>query len=341
MPSQKKESTIFRQWAMLHCLSASKQQTQDIHQRLASEHHIFVSENTVLRDLKSLESAGLPIERTDGKPINWYIKKEWKDKLGGMTDAEALMIFLAAQHLQHALPCTLLQPLQDLQSLAQKNLNAKQQQTTPNNHAQWLSKIRIIPAQQPQLIPTINLDVQRLLTQALLDNQPITARYKGYELTKLSPLALVVRGNVLYLAATCNEESEVKHFALHRFDSVELLYGETLNQPADFDIDRLLASGWGHFIDSERQQEIRLVCWCDTALKNHLVEMPLAKGQWFDFKNPVNGRYQLTVTLPYTWQLRMWLLSQGSRVQVQQPEWLRKEMREELERTLAAYQDPV
>ncbi|MEN9429486.1 MAG: hypothetical protein RJA86_345, partial [Pseudomonadota bacterium] len=38
MPSSKKETTIFRQWAMLHCLSSQYQETQTIHQRLANEH---------------------------------------------------------------------------------------------------------------------------------------------------------------------------------------------------------------------------------------------------------------------------------------------------------------
>ena len=32
-----------------------------------------------------------------------YEKKDWQDKIGGMTDAEALMIVLAAKHLQQAL----------------------------------------------------------------------------------------------------------------------------------------------------------------------------------------------------------------------------------------------
>ena len=265
MPSTKKETTIFRQWAMLHCLSSHYQETQTIHQRLANEHLIEVHENTVLRDLKSLERAGLPLDRTDTKPINWRIKKEWQNKIGGMTDAEALMIVLAAKHLQQALPATLTTALQDLLALAQKNLNAKHQQKD-NHHAQWLNKIRIIPSQQPQVIPTIKADIQAILTTALLDNQPVSAVYKGQKLQKLSPLALVVRGNVLYLAATRDEKAEVKHFALHRFQSVALLFGEALNQPVAFDIDTLLAQGWGDFQDAIEEKIIKLQCWCDKRL---------------------------------------------------------------------------
>ena len=336
MPSTKKETTIFRQWAMLHCLSSHYQETQTIHQRLAHEHLIEVHENTVLRDLKSLERAGLPLERTDTKPINWRIKKEWQDKIGGMTDAEALMIVLAAKHLQQALPATLTTALQDLLALAQKSLNAKHQQKD-HHHAQWLNKIRIIPAQQPQMIPTIKTDIQAILTEALLNNQPVSAVYKGCELAKLSPLALIVRGNVLYLAASRDEEVEVKHFALHRFDSVTLLYGEAFNQTIGFDIDTLLAQGWGDFQDAIAEKIIKLQCWCEKGLKDHLVEMPLTQKQWIDFANPVNGCYLLTVSLPYTWQLYQWLLSQGSRLQVVKPEWLRDKMCQEVKDMLENY----
>ena len=336
MPSSKKETTIFRQWAMLHCLSAQYQETQTIHQRLSNEHLIEVHENTVLRDLKLLESAGLPLERTDTKPINWRIKKEWQDKIGGMTDAEALMIVLAAKHLQQALPATLTTTLQDLLVLAQKNLNAKHQQKD-NHHAKWLDKIRVIPSQQPQLVPHIKADIQAVLTEALLNNQPVSAVYKGCELAKLSPLAVIVRGHVLYLAATRDDETEVKHFALHRFESVKLLYGEVFNQPDNFDVDVLLAQGWGDFQENINQKMIRLECWCDWDLKNHLVEMPLTKKQWIDFANPANGRYVLKAALPYTWQLLQWLLSQGSKIEVIKPVWLREKLHQEIQAMLKNY----
>jgi predicted DNA-binding transcriptional regulator YafY len=285
-----------------------------------------------LRDLKSLEKAGLPIERIDGKPINWRIKKDWQDKLGGMTDAEALMIVLADKYLEQALPSTLTKSLAALSTLAKKNLNTKKQQYS----AQWLNKVRVIPAQQPQLIPDVAPDIKELLTKALLGKEVIEAVYKA-NILKLSPLALVLRGQVLYLAATRDDEAEVKHFALHRFESVKLLYGEIFNQPANFDVDVLLAQGWGDFQENIHQKMISLECWCDWDLKNHLVEMPLTKKQWIDFANPVNGRYMLKTALPYTWQLKQWLLSQGSKIEVVKPLWLREKLHEEVQIMLKNY----
>ena len=66
--------------------------------------------------------------------------------------------------------------------------------------------------------------------------------------------------------------------------------------------------------------------------------MRLADNQWLDFKKPVNGRYWLKVELPYTWQLKQWLLSQGSRIEVIKPVWLREELTEEIVTMLKNYQ---
>ena len=203
---------------------------------------------------------------------------------------------------------------------------------------QWLSKIRVIAAQQPQLAPVIQDNIKNTISQALIENQVIKAQYNDYHFL-LSPLALVMRGQVLYLAVIdCKEPDKVKHFALHRFNDAEIAYGEPFYNPANFSIDKLLEEGWGHFQHQHDEKMICLECWCDVDLKKHLAEMRLADNQWIDFANPVNGRYWLNVKLPYTWQLKQWLLSQGSRIEVVNPVWLRAELTEEIAETLKNYQ---
>lgn len=333
MPSQKKYETLLRQWMLLKILSPYKQTTQQIHQRLI-EQNVIVDENTTLRDLKKLEEVGLPINSTDTKPINWSIKKEWQDKIVGMTDGEALLALLVKEYLRDVLPITMTKQLDDLFAMAQKKLNTHH----ANQANQWFNKIRVIAAQQPQLAPIIQDNIKHTITQALIDNQVIRAKYKGYD-SLLSPLALVMRGQVIYLAAIdFNEPDKVKHFALHRFNDAEIAYGEPFYSPENFNIDTLLKEGWGHFQHQQDEKKIRLECWCDPNLKNYLEEMPLADNQWLDFTNPVNGRYWLKVYLPYTWQLKQWLLSQGSRIEVLKPVWLREALQEEIQAMLNYYQ---
>ncbi len=333
MPSQKTYETLLRQWALLKCLSSYNQTTQQVHKKLIAQ-GIVINENTTLRDLRKLEEVGLPVKSTDTKPINWCIQKEWQDRVGGMTDNEALLVLLVKEYLQEILPSTMTKQLNELFVMAEKKLNTHQ----ANQANQWLSKIRVIAAQQPQLAPTIQDNIKQTITQALIDNQVIRATYKGYE-SLLSPLALVMRGQTLYLAVVKGDDvTQVKHFALHRFDDVEIAYGEPFYQPENFNIDTLLKEGWGHFQHQQDEKMIRLECWCHVDLKRHLAEMRLADNQWLDFKKPVNGRYWLKVELPYTWQLKQWLLSQGSRIEVIKPVWLREELTEEIVTMLKNYQ---
>lgn len=332
MPSKKSHTTISRQWHLLQVLSTQKKTTQQLHKKLM-EQGFIVDENTTLRDLRQLEEVGLPVESTNTKPINWYIKKEWQDRIGGMTDGEALLTLLVRNYLYDILPITMTKQLDDVFVMAEKKLN-----TRPTQQAnQWLSKIRVIAAQQPQIAPIINENIKNIISQALIDNQVICARYKGYEFL-LSPLSLVMRGQVLYLAAIDGDDLQhVKHFALHRFDEVKRAYGEPFYCPENFNIDELLQEGWGHFRHQDDEQMIRLACWCDADLKNHLSEVRLAESQWIDFAKPVNGRYYLTANLHYTWQLKQWLLSQGSKIEVVKPVWLREALQEEIQAMLNNY----
>ncbi|MCB1659308.1 MAG: WYL domain-containing transcriptional regulator [Pseudomonadales bacterium] len=333
MPSQKIHEALLRQWALLKCLSSYNQTTQQVHQKLI-EQGIEISERTVLRDLQQLEEAGLPVKSTDSKPFNWRIEKEWQDRVGGMTESEALLALLVKEYLQEILPSTMTKQLNELFVMAEKKLNTHH----ANQASQWFTKVRVIAAQQSQLPPSIEDNIKNTISQALIDNQVIRTTYKGYE-SLLSPLALVMRGQVIYLAATdFNEPDKVKHFALHRFNDAEIAYGEPFYNPANFSIDKLLEEGWGHFQHQHDEKMIRLECWCHVDLKRHLAEMRLADNQWLDFKKPVNDRYWLKVDLPYTWQLKQWLLSQGSRIEVIKPVWLREELTEEIVTMLKNYQ---
>ena len=119
MPSQKTHQTLLRQWALLKCLYPYYQTTQQIHQKLIAQ-GIEISERTVLRDLEQLEEVGLPVKSTDTKPINWCIQKDWQDRVGGMTDGEALLALLVKEYLQEILPSTMTKQLNELFVMAEK-----------------------------------------------------------------------------------------------------------------------------------------------------------------------------------------------------------------------------
>lgn len=337
MPSNDKTGAVLRQWAVIQCLTSSNQTTQQIHRLLETRFGIYVKENTVLRDLKTLHDAGLAIDRIEAKPLNWKLKKEFAARLGRMSEAEALMVVMAADHLRQALPFHLGDSLQTVVNQARDMLDRpRYKRLSGQIQAQWLEKVRVVSPQQPQIPPTVDEDVRQRMIDALLNEYPVSVIYKGVKLKRLSPLALVVRGGALYLAAARDDEPEVKRFALHRFESVEPLLTKAFVRPVDFDIDDLLRHGWADF-QSEGDGDVSLVLWCRRELKNHLWEMRLSENQWITPVQVTEGWYKVTANLPCTWQLRGWLLSQGESVQVREPYWLREEIKASLKAAAGVY----
>lgn len=339
MPRNDKTSTINRQWAVIQCLTASNQTTQQIHQQLLTRFDVHVEENTVLRDLKTLHAAGLAIERVEAKPLNWRLTKEFAARLGNMSEAEALLIVMADDYLRQALPVHGESSMQSVVTQARELLDRRRGSgLTGHRHAQWLDKVRVVLPQQPQIPPGVDEGVRKALIEALLDEYPVSVRYKSVDLKRISPLALVVRGGVLYVAATRDDDPEVKHFALHRMQSVQPMLTKSFNRPPGFDIDTLLRSGWGDFQD-EGDGDIALELWCRRGLKDHLWEMRLSEDQWITPEPVAEGWYKVTANVPCTWQLRKWLLSQGEQVLVRGPVWLRDEIKATLKAAAGIYED--
>lgn len=76
----------------------------------------------------------------------------------------------------------------------------------------------------PMLAPVIAEQVLEEIQTALLLDEQIAASYQGMsemvlEL-RLHPLGLVTRGSVVYLVATANDYSDIRLYALHRFQNV-------------------------------------------------------------------------------------------------------------------------
>lgn len=164
----------------------------------------------------------------------------------------------------------------------------------------------------------------------MLNNKQIKAFYQpaGADRPKeyrLHPLGLILRGAVVYLAASAWSYSDVQLYALHRFSSVEILE-EAVRIPEGFDLDQALAKGLAEF--ANRGEPIRLEIRCSEGVAAFLAETPLAADQ--QMKPEAGGWTRLTATVNDTWQLHWWLLGQGAGIEVIGPAGLREGIRNEL-----------
>ncbi|MHB8425707.1 MAG: helix-turn-helix transcriptional regulator, partial [Gammaproteobacteria bacterium] len=301
-----------------------KRSPAEIRARLR-EHGYRTDVRSVQRDLESLVGR-LPIEADRrSKPYGWHWSKVARPlNLPRMTTAEAVTHRLVGMFLRDLLPGSVLQALNPQMQAAEKVLA-----TLPHGGLRdWSRKVRLLPPGQPLIAPQVKPAVLAQLYEALLINRRVRARYRpvgeaGPRLYKeLSPLGLVLRGQVLYMLCAVADYTDVLQFAAHRFYEVTLL-DTPVNRPNGFDLDAYIQA---NSFDFPKGQSIPLDVLFRKNLAVHVQETPLSKDQAIEPFDDTRVRVRATVN--DTGQLRWWLLSFGARVEVMGPPKLRAEMRE-------------
>ena len=182
----------------------------------------------------------------------------------------------------------------------------------------------------PLLPPKIAERVLETVQAALLADEQLDALYQrpGSDAPlrqRLHPLALVQRGPITYLIATAFHYDDLRLYAVHRIYEA-MLTGEPAQRPPDFDLNGYIASGALQFGSGE---SIQLKAWVSEELAHILAETRLSVDM--QLVSDGNGK-TLSATVPDTWQLRWWVLSQGEAIEVLAP----TELREEIAATLSA-----
>ncbi len=140
----------------------------------------------------------------------------------------------------------------------------------------------------------------------------------------------IQRGPVAYLVATAFDYADPRLYALHRITRPRLI-ATPRNVPAGFEVEKYLQSGALGFGGGD---PLVLRAHVSAELAYYLAETPLATDQ--QLKARGEG-YELKATVVDSWQLRFWILSQGSSLRVLSPAPLRRSIESELEAALAAY----
>jgi len=135
-------------------------------------------------------------------------------------------------------------------------------------------------------------------------------------------LGLIMRGPVSYLVAIAWDYTDVRLYALHRFKKAAIL-DQPANIPSGFNLDEAIADGLANFANAG--ERIRLELRCAEWIATYLDETQLSADQ--EIKDDADGWKRLTATVSDTWQLRWWLMGQGSGIEVCAPQRLRDEIK--------------
>jgi len=325
MPRSDSASTLARQWELLKQLPAGPPgiTTRALVDKL-SERGYAISKRSVERDLHDLSRVFPLVCNDKGVPHGWHWMKGASLDLPALGVADALSLRLLEEYLQSLLPASILGVLRPRFEEATRKL---EQLGDTNSIAGWADKVRVVPPTLPLLPPVIKAGVLEAVQEALLQGRQLKCNYRSASGKKsnrrLHPLALVQRGSVSYLVATTIEIDDVRLYALHRMQRAETTEDKT-ERPKDFNIDDYIATGALQFGNGKT---LRLRASIDEELANQLNETPLSEDMRIVERTE---DYLLTATVADSWQLRWWLLSWGSAVEVLGPQRLREEIKRQI-----------
>ena len=333
---RKATDTTLRHLATLKCIPVyprTKSTSEIVRELVAMSAEYDVTARSVQRSLDVLSTVFPITSEKRGRTNHWC----WTDahaltQIPAMDEQAAFVLRLASEHLKPLMPNSALRHLEPYFKHAERVLR-------DTRLGRWLDRARLIdpgPALKP---PTIRDEVQEAVYAALMDNRRLAVNYANRKGSKpqrieLNPLGIVVRAGVVYLVATSWEYEDIRHYVLHRMAKARLLDAAAKPQKGF----RLAA----HIQDDARfsyplnPEKIQLRARFEAELGRHVTESRLAPDH--RATTLADGRVLVEATVADTADLRWWLRSFGSAVEVLAPESLRAEFRDDARALRALYE---
>jgi predicted DNA-binding transcriptional regulator YafY len=194
-----------------------------------------VSERTIHRDMEALSGAGIPVIAARGSGGGWSLLGEYRTTLTGLNEAEIQSLFLtkppkllADLHLEKAADGALLKLLASLPSAFRRGAERAQQRIHVDVSG-WSRREEAVPW-LPVLQEAVWLERKLKITYNRGENCEPVERL-------LSPLGLVAKGSVWYLAASV--DGSVRSYRVSRISQADIV-----DEPAPIPSDFNLAEYW-------------------------------------------------------------------------------------------------
>lgn len=326
------ESSLLRQWTLLTSLITRRYGLTV--QQMASD--TGVTPKTIRRDLDTFRRVGFILEETVGE----FGRKTWRIKGDGqlpaltLTFEEAAALEVARRRLEpmtgtpfHEAACRAFQKIRATLSETARNyidgLDRFFHQTT-GGAADYSEKSEIFETLQ---VASEDQKAVHILYQSDHATEPA---YRD-----VYPLGLVRNKEWYYLIALDPQSDKIKHYKLDRIEAVEIS-SFPFHRPKDFCLADHLGPSFGIFKGEGGPTTIRVrfapsVARFVQESKRHETQR-LTKQR--------DGSLLAEFRLSSTEEFKGWIMSFGAKAIVLEPDSLRREIREDLERLLAAYSSP-
>ena len=207
----------------------------------------------------------------------------------------------------------------------------------PNSLADQLQKIKMlfVPSSKFAKDYAGKEELIDILTDAMLKQQSCYVRYHSFgddriKHFRIDPLCFFENHGGLYVFVNATSFDRIRILAVERIQSLELT-GDTFNAPPDFDPKALLSAAFDMVYDDPLAVKI----WFSAEQARYLKERTWAPGQ--KITDEPDGAIILEMQTSGWWDVKKWVLSFGAEASVLEPEDLRREIAQELDRARERY----
>ncbi|MBF0399126.1 MAG: WYL domain-containing transcriptional regulator [Desulfobacterales bacterium] len=203
-----------------------------------------------------------------------------------------------------------------------------------NKNIGKIEKLFISPSKSPKDYSEKE-EIIDLLTSAILGSNTCLVKYNSFiddtiKKFKIDPLHFFENDGGLYVLVNSTTFGNLRTLAIERIQEITITK-DTFKYPKDLNAQELLSSSfdivWGDPVDVK--------IWFDAKQAKYIKERRWSKTQ--EIKDLDDGSIILSIKTSGRWDVRRWVLSHGDSAKVLEPDDFRKEIEEELIRTLALY----
>jgi predicted DNA-binding transcriptional regulator YafY len=309
-----------RQWKILQMLIDAKtgKSVADIADRLACH------TRTVYRDLIALQTAGFPIydQKQGGKSL-WFMLESRKSISMPLSMTELTALYFGRDFLN------ILKDSVFHDSL--KSLSGKIKETLPEHYQSFLERLEtnFRVRQQPYkqytavdgIINTINTAIDK---KKCIDISYFAVSRKTTSCRRVAPYNIWFANGTFYLTGHCQMRHEIRTFACDRISDITVS-DESFTAPGDFEIDDYLQSSFGVF----HGRMTRVKIWFSPEAAIHIKERQWHASQ--EIMDQPDGSIIFSAQTAGIHDIRIWVLSWGSKAKVLAPENLKEMITSEIE----------
>lgn len=284
----------------------------------------------MIRKYKSdLEEAGFHVESIRGKDGGYFISQVSKELFQNFTEHDVEVLKLANENLKKS-NFIYSKEFEEIVERINKILNKNSNMS--NNMNYYIKEYKSFAENTEQAIAL-------KIHEAVIKKQKIKIQYlylnSGMVEEVVAPYALFNHKSSIYFAGLCNESEEIKYFKLTRIKGDIEFLNEKYEIPKDFSISKYFHDNIDIFNDKE--VNIKLKVFKPTSyIINEKIWSENQRITWNEDESMI---YEASIK-GYE-ELKAWILSMGTSVEVLEPSELKEDIMMEINRMREIYKKPL